>query len=232
MCSVQCGQCISDKPCNHMNGFCPGECSPGWIGDKCDQECEPGHFGLMCKDYCSPHCLDPMSCDHVNGSCDGGCKDGWIVARCQDLCASTFYGVICNQSCSNDCRDNICNPETGYCNRCNEGRSGDFCQNEIPMSETSISNSTFLLTVSLLSVVIILLVTTLFFCFLRRNCRPSHSSNLDPAYETTMARKEDKSEYVHIHDPVSSKNTAIDASHYMEITNNDVKSITEYINLG
>ncbi|XP_062581865.1 sushi, nidogen and EGF-like domain-containing protein 1 [Saccostrea cucullata] len=130
-CSLHCGPCINNTPCNHVNGSCPGECSPGWRGDKCDQECDPGHFGLMCKDHCSPHCLDPMSCDHVNGSCDGGCRDGWIGSRCRKLCASTFYGVICNQSCSNDCRDNICNPETGHCIRCNEGRSGEFCQTGI-----------------------------------------------------------------------------------------------------
>ncbi|XP_062608093.1 delta and Notch-like epidermal growth factor-related receptor [Saccostrea cucullata] len=231
-CSVKCGQCIDDKPCNHVNGSCPGDCSAGWRGDRCDQECEHGHFGLMCKEHCSQHCLECMSCDHVSGSCDGGCKDGWIGAKCRDPCASTFYGVTCNQSCSNDCRDNICNPETGYCIRCNEGKSGEFCQNEITTSEPTISKNMFILAVSLLAVVIMLLVATLVLCFLQRNCRPSNSSNSDPVYERTVARKEDKSEYADIHDPMSNKNTGIDTSHYMEISNNDVKSRTEYINLG
>lgn len=36
-CSFQCGNCLNELPCNHINGYCTSGCSPGWNGDRCDQ---------------------------------------------------------------------------------------------------------------------------------------------------------------------------------------------------
>lgn len=36
-CSLNCGACINNKQCNHINGSCLEGCSPGFYGQKCDK---------------------------------------------------------------------------------------------------------------------------------------------------------------------------------------------------
>ena len=35
-CTKVCGNCLSGKQCNHVNGSCPDGCDKGTHGDKCD----------------------------------------------------------------------------------------------------------------------------------------------------------------------------------------------------
>ncbi|XP_062611637.1 receptor-type tyrosine-protein phosphatase gamma-like isoform X2 [Saccostrea cucullata] len=79
-CSVSCGQCISNKQCNHVNGSCPGDCSPGWRGDKCDQKCDQGFYGQECNMTCSEFCRVGL-CYPTSGRCDG-----CVAGRSGDFC--------------------------------------------------------------------------------------------------------------------------------------------------
>lgn len=36
-CSLQCGNCLNELPCNYINGSCTSGCSPGWNDDRCNQ---------------------------------------------------------------------------------------------------------------------------------------------------------------------------------------------------
>ena len=35
-CSMECGECLHLKDCNHVTGHCSGGCKPGWMPGKCD----------------------------------------------------------------------------------------------------------------------------------------------------------------------------------------------------
>lgn len=36
-CSLTCGACINNTPCQHINGSCLQGCGPGFKGQKCDE---------------------------------------------------------------------------------------------------------------------------------------------------------------------------------------------------
>lgn len=47
-------------------------------------------------------------------------------------CPFTVYGPNCNTSCSEHCQHRLCNHTTGHCLACDDGRSGNLCENELP----------------------------------------------------------------------------------------------------
>ncbi|XP_048243463.1 multiple epidermal growth factor-like domains protein 10 isoform X2 [Haliotis rufescens] len=80
-----------NRPCDPVSGVCPGDCRPGWQGDRCDTVCSNGTYGQNCRSYCSNRrCAGSSSCHHVTGSCASGCQAGWIDAECTQ--AYSQYG--------------------------------------------------------------------------------------------------------------------------------------------
>ncbi|XP_066282421.1 proto-oncogene tyrosine-protein kinase receptor Ret-like [Branchiostoma lanceolatum] len=113
-------------------------CPPGRHGDKCEHTCAPGTFGWNCSRIC--YCQNNATCDLVNGSCictEGYwgefcqkvqvCPPGRHGDKCEYICSSGTFGLNCSMSCY--CQNNAtCDPVNGSC-ICNEGQSGEFCEN-------------------------------------------------------------------------------------------------------
>ncbi|XP_071101059.1 receptor-type tyrosine-protein phosphatase epsilon-like [Haliotis cracherodii] len=75
--------CLNSS-CDPVNGTCPGDCRPGWQGDRCDTECNAGHYGVDCNKTCVERKCAGInsSCDCHSGSCDTGCLAGWTGDDC------------------------------------------------------------------------------------------------------------------------------------------------------
>ncbi|XP_046560149.1 platelet endothelial aggregation receptor 1-like [Haliotis rubra] len=65
----------AEEACDRVSGLCPGDCRPGWQGNRCDTgSCPAGKFG----DSCSYSCHCGQSCNQTTGVCGGGCDEGWV----------------------------------------------------------------------------------------------------------------------------------------------------------
>ncbi|XP_067678686.1 uncharacterized protein [Haliotis asinina] len=122
-----------DSTCDRLTGLCPGDCRPGWQGQRCDTACQTGRYGSNCSKSCdSRHCgTAPVSCDHVTGACAVGCQEGWIGADCSQKCTSGGYGTNCTNPCSErHCAGNASCPHvTGACDYgCKAGWMGVDCK--------------------------------------------------------------------------------------------------------
>ncbi|XP_071088256.1 protein draper-like [Haliotis cracherodii] len=118
--------------CDPVSGVCPGDCRPGWQGDRCDTECDADYYGVNCMDICTNRkCSDVnSSCDRYNGSCDKGCLPGWRGVDCTQECNNGTYGANCNMTCSErKCAgDSSCGHVRGTCTSgCVSGWKGEDC---------------------------------------------------------------------------------------------------------
>ncbi|XP_046558968.1 uncharacterized protein LOC124268014 isoform X1 [Haliotis rubra] len=123
------------EACDHVSGLCPGDCRPGWQGDRCDTECDANHYGVNCVNTCTDRkCSDVnSSCDRYSGSCDRGCLPGWRGVDCSQECSNGTYGQNCSMTCSErKCAgDSSCDHVTGTCVfGCVSGWKGEDC-NEV-----------------------------------------------------------------------------------------------------
>ncbi|XP_067663192.1 uncharacterized protein [Haliotis asinina] len=93
--------CAKDT-CDHVSGLCPGDCRPGWQGDRCDTECDADRYGVNCANSCTGRkCSDVNStCNRYTGSCDRGCLPGWTGVDCSQECTNGSYGLNCSLTCS------------------------------------------------------------------------------------------------------------------------------------
>ncbi|XP_071088254.1 uncharacterized protein [Haliotis cracherodii] len=118
--------------CDPVSGVCPGECRPGWQGNRCDTECDADYYGVNCMDICTNRkCSDVnSSCDRYNGSCDKECLPGWRGVDCTQECNNGTYGANCNMTCSErKCAgDSSCDHVRGTCTSgCVSGWKGEDC---------------------------------------------------------------------------------------------------------
>ncbi|XP_048243465.1 multiple epidermal growth factor-like domains protein 10 [Haliotis rufescens] len=131
---VSCNQfchCLQ-AACDPVSGVCPGDCRPGWQGDRCDTECDADYYGVNCLNICTNRkCSDvSSSCDRYNGSCDKGCLPGWRGVDCTQECYNGTYGADCNMTCSErKCAgDSSCDHVRGTCTSgCVSGWKGGDC---------------------------------------------------------------------------------------------------------
>ncbi|XP_071101058.1 uncharacterized protein [Haliotis cracherodii] len=128
--------------CEPNNGTCPGDCRPGWQGDRCDTECSNRTYGDACADKCQErNCQGTSPCHHVTGKCEPGCKAGWTGEDCRSECDDGNYGVDCKEPCAGrECADinSSCDRYNGSCDTgCLVGWTGDDCtqvQETLPVS--------------------------------------------------------------------------------------------------
>ena len=45
-CSVECGTCVNNEVCHHINGSCLKGCDKGFYGQRCDQSNLRDHFWI------------------------------------------------------------------------------------------------------------------------------------------------------------------------------------------
>ncbi|XP_048238122.1 receptor-type tyrosine-protein phosphatase epsilon-like [Haliotis rufescens] len=119
--------CLNSS-CDPDSGMCPGDCRPGWQGERCDTECDTGNYGINCNKACAERkCVaGNTSCDRHNGSCVGGCLPGWRGSDCTRVCSHGTYGNFCNELCH--CLKSSCDPVNGTCpGGCRPGWQEDRC---------------------------------------------------------------------------------------------------------
>ncbi|XP_046562318.1 uncharacterized protein LOC124271261 [Haliotis rubra] len=126
-CNVFC-HCL-DSTCDRLTGLCPGNCTPGWQGERCDTAC----YGTNCNKTCAGRkCSSPnSSCDRHTGACDTDCLPGWIEVDCTQGCSRGNYGANCTSLCSErNCPGNSsCDHVTGSCDSgCKAGWMGADCK--------------------------------------------------------------------------------------------------------
>ncbi|XP_071116910.1 multiple epidermal growth factor-like domains protein 11 [Haliotis cracherodii] len=124
-----------DSTCDRLTGFCPGDCRPGWRGQRCDTACNNTSYGTNCNKSCAERkcAATNSSCDHHTGACDTGCLPGWIDEDCTQECVKGTYGANCRSLCSDRrCAGNSsCNYVTGSCDLgCEFGWMGADCKDE------------------------------------------------------------------------------------------------------
>ncbi|XP_048238330.1 uncharacterized protein LOC124150363 [Haliotis rufescens] len=121
-----------NSSCEPDTGICPGDCRPGWQGDRCDTECNKGAYGEKCNNTCQNYnCLENSPCHHVTGKCEGGCKSGWMGEDCSRECNNGTYGETCTNICGNCHGYTACHHVTGKCQfGCGAGWMGSDCREE------------------------------------------------------------------------------------------------------
>uniref|UniRef100_A0A8W8P3C9 protein-tyrosine-phosphatase n=1 Tax=Magallana gigas TaxID=29159 RepID=A0A8W8P3C9_MAGGI len=116
-CLISCSNnCIDNRSCHSVTGFCNGGCQEGWMGSLCNIECVNGSYGKDCSKQCSIYCNETGSCERFTGRCDDGCKPGWKGVTCNEICDQTFYGINCSENCGSNCVNSSCHHVTGKCN--------------------------------------------------------------------------------------------------------------------
>ncbi|XP_046558972.1 multiple epidermal growth factor-like domains protein 10 isoform X3 [Haliotis rubra] len=184
------------KACDHVSGFCPGDCRPGWQGDRCDTECNAYHYGLNCVNTCTDRkCSDVnSSCDRYIGSCDSGCVPGWRGVDCSQECSSGSYGQNCSDSCSDrKCAGNSpCDHTRGACvSGCAPGWMGEDCRGEeARVLQAKGYDAGDLAVAVVLSFVVGVVVGAVVVCLVvwwRRNRRP-HKTSESPQTSASNAR--------------------------------------------
>ncbi|XP_067677273.1 uncharacterized protein [Haliotis asinina] len=124
-----------DPTCDRLTGLCPGDCRPGWQGQRCDTACNNTTYGINCNNTCAGRkCLLPnSSCDRHTGACDTGCLPGWTEDDCAQECTNGKYGANCTSLCSErNCEGNSsCDHVTGSCDSgCEAGWKDADCKQE------------------------------------------------------------------------------------------------------
>ncbi|XP_048243317.1 uncharacterized protein LOC124125607 isoform X1 [Haliotis rufescens] len=118
--------------CDPVSGVCPGDCRPGWQGDRCDTVCSNGSYGPKCSNMCTHrNCAGDSPCDHMSGTCVSGCKAGWMGDDCMEVCSNGSYGQNCHNSCTDrKCAgDSTCGHINGTCvSGCAPGWMGEDCR--------------------------------------------------------------------------------------------------------
>ncbi|XP_048256550.1 uncharacterized protein LOC124147605 isoform X1 [Haliotis rufescens] len=137
-CNTSC-HCL-DSTCDRWTGFCPGDCRPGWQGQRCDTACNYTSYGTNCNKSCAERKCEATnpSCDHHTGACDTGCLPGWIDEDCTQECTNGTYGANCTSLCSDRrCAGNSsCNHVTGSCDlECGDGWMGVDCKTEQDLTQ-------------------------------------------------------------------------------------------------
>ncbi|CAH1261831.1 RET [Branchiostoma lanceolatum] len=85
-------------------------------------ECRPNYHGEACSQVCD--CQYGGTCDRWEGCL---CPPGRHGDKCEYICSPGTFGLNCSMSCY--CQNNAtCDPVNGSC-ICDEGQSGEFCQN-------------------------------------------------------------------------------------------------------
>ncbi|XP_056003602.1 multiple epidermal growth factor-like domains protein 10 [Ostrea edulis] len=128
-CIHDCGSCLDNKQCHHINGSCLQGCDAGFQGELCKTKCFPCKFGKKCEQNCSDNCEDDLkTCNRTTGECTAGCRPGYDGLRCGRECVDNQYGQDCNQTCGK-CRDGTqCHHVSGSCNdECKPGYQGNKC---------------------------------------------------------------------------------------------------------
>ncbi|XP_046553393.1 multiple epidermal growth factor-like domains protein 10 [Haliotis rubra] len=128
-CSEFC-HCLNST-CDHATGKCPGDCSPGWMGNTCSTQCTNGTYGPNCLKKCDDrHCNGTSSCPPVYGGCTTGCEKGWARPDCSD-CTTGFHGPECIE-CGHCATNTTCDSTTGECGSgCLEGFTGLQCKESV-----------------------------------------------------------------------------------------------------
>ncbi|XP_048243318.1 uncharacterized protein LOC124125607 isoform X2 [Haliotis rufescens] len=118
--------------CDPVSGVCPGDCRPGWQGDRCDTVCSNRSYGPKCSNMCTDrNCAGDSPCDHISGTCVSGCKAGWMGDDCIEVCSIESYGQNCHNSCTDrKCAgDSTCGHINGTCvSGCAPGWMGEDCK--------------------------------------------------------------------------------------------------------
>ncbi|XP_048243331.1 protein draper-like isoform X3 [Haliotis rufescens] len=118
--------------CDPVSGVCPGDCRPGWQGDRCDTVCSNGSYGQNCNNTCiERRCAEDSPCDHVRGTCISGCEAGWMGEDCRQACSNGIYGQNCGKYCTDrKCAgDSPCDHVRGTCvSGCEPGWMGKDCR--------------------------------------------------------------------------------------------------------
>ncbi|XP_046344436.1 multiple epidermal growth factor-like domains protein 10 [Haliotis rufescens] len=122
----------AEEVCHPVSGVCPGDCRPGWQGDRCDTECEADHYGVNCVNICSDRKCSYVNslCDRYTGSCDTACLAGWRGVDCTEECNNGTFGQNCSKTCSKrKCEgDSPCDHVIGKCiSACVSGWMGEDC---------------------------------------------------------------------------------------------------------
>nr|XP_034311855.1 multiple epidermal growth factor-like domains protein 10 isoform X1 [Crassostrea gigas] len=162
------GNCLNDETCNITTGECHSGCKTGYKGGICDKECSPGTYGQGCLNNCSGHCLNDAACTITTGSCDLGCQAGYIGKLCEKECSPGTYGQGCSNNCSGHClNDAACSITTGSCDQgCQAGYIGRLCDKASTHTDTfneNCNSSFYIAGLSFLILIIIVLVSVLFF---------------------------------------------------------------------
>ncbi|XP_046565801.1 uncharacterized protein LOC124274485 isoform X2 [Haliotis rubra] len=124
-----------DSTCDRWTGLCPGDCRPGWQGQRCDTACNSTTYGINCNEICAGRkcSASNSSCDRHTGACDTGCLPGWMEVNCTQECTNGKYGANCTSLCSDrHCAGNSsCDHVTGSCDSgCKAGWMGVDCKEE------------------------------------------------------------------------------------------------------
>ncbi|XP_048243323.1 uncharacterized protein LOC124147532 isoform X2 [Haliotis rufescens] len=118
--------------CDPVSGVCPGDCRPGWQGERCDTVCPNGSYGPKCNNMCTDrNCAGDSPCDHISGTCVSGCEAGWMGDDCIEACSNGSYGQNCKNSCQDrKCAgDSSCDHIRGACvSGCEPGWMGEDCR--------------------------------------------------------------------------------------------------------
>ncbi|XP_062608502.1 scavenger receptor class F member 2-like isoform X1 [Saccostrea cucullata] len=79
--------------CNHVTGFCPALCQPGYHGKKCSEICNDGWYGRECKEPCG-YCRGNRPCHHMTGSCLALCEPGYHGDKCKESEFSQLLAIL------------------------------------------------------------------------------------------------------------------------------------------
>lgn len=67
-CSKSCGNCLKQRQCQNVDGFCSKGCSAGYKGSLCTEPCKQTFHGINCSQKCNTNCRN-QDCHHVTGKC-------------------------------------------------------------------------------------------------------------------------------------------------------------------
>ncbi len=132
LCDKICDKCMEkDGIYCDINGKCVGECIEGYKGDYCNEKCD--QFCKVCLK--NGECITCISDDYYlkDGKCEkcwDGC-DKCNSTKCIDCKLKDKFGDYCNYSCSKNCfndnKDQVCDRNSGLCNKCKEHFTGPNC---------------------------------------------------------------------------------------------------------
>uniref|UniRef100_A0A8W8NZG7 Scavenger receptor class F member 2 n=1 Tax=Magallana gigas TaxID=29159 RepID=A0A8W8NZG7_MAGGI len=94
-CSKSCGNCLKQRQCQNVDGFCSKGCSAGYKGSLCTEPCKQTFHGINCSQKCNTNCRN-QDCHHVTGKCIDSSKTEetgyWIIIG---VSAAVIVPILC-----------------------------------------------------------------------------------------------------------------------------------------